>query len=127
MPRTLKQLDSHLSSTPRPLGWSWGYTSVYYLLNHFTLFLGRFRLFGHLLHTLMIGIPVGSTLAKFNLGAPLHLIEERLLNEWIPDSAPSDMAFDTPATHLMYYNTLKLHMMRHINLDQVTNLQSLYC
>ncbi|KAJ9085769.1 hypothetical protein DSO57_1010779 [Entomophthora muscae] len=32
--------------------------------------------------------------------------------------APSDMAFDTPATHLMYYDTLKLHMMRHVNLDQ---------
>ncbi|KAJ9062286.1 hypothetical protein DSO57_1012289 [Entomophthora muscae] len=40
--------------------------------------------------------------------------------------APSDMAFDTPATHLMYYNTLKLHVMRHVNLDQVTNFQSLY-
>ncbi|KAJ9051006.1 hypothetical protein DSO57_1039704 [Entomophthora muscae] len=37
------------------------------------------------------------------------------------------MAFDTPATHLMYYNALKLHVMRHVNLDQVTNLQSLYC
>ncbi|KAJ9058796.1 hypothetical protein DSO57_1008606 [Entomophthora muscae] len=42
-------------------------------------------------------------------------------------SAPSDMAFDTPAIHLMYYNALKLHMMRHVNLDQVNNLQSLYC
>ncbi|KAJ9065627.1 hypothetical protein DSO57_1017558 [Entomophthora muscae] len=41
--------------------------------------------------------------------------------------APSDMAFDTPATHLMYYDALKLHVMRHLNLDQVTNLQSLYC
>ncbi|KAJ9079780.1 hypothetical protein DSO57_1031951 [Entomophthora muscae] len=40
--------------------------------------------------------------------------------------APSDMAFDTPATHLMYYNALKLHVMRHVNLDQITNLQSLY-
>ncbi|KAJ9077696.1 hypothetical protein DSO57_1014318 [Entomophthora muscae] len=40
--------------------------------------------------------------------------------------APSDMAFDTQATHLMYYNALKLHVMRHMNLDQVTNLQSLY-
>ncbi|KAJ9058375.1 hypothetical protein DSO57_1012836 [Entomophthora muscae] len=41
--------------------------------------------------------------------------------------APSDMAFDTPLTQLMYYNALKLHVMRHVNLDQVTNLQSLYC
>ncbi|KAJ9049560.1 hypothetical protein DSO57_1039612 [Entomophthora muscae] len=57
-----------------------GYTSVYYLLNHFTPFLGRFRLFGHLLHMLMIGIPVGSTLIKFNLGALLHSIGERLPN-----------------------------------------------
>ncbi|KAJ9062084.1 hypothetical protein DSO57_1014506 [Entomophthora muscae] len=63
-----------------------GYTSVYYLLNHFTFFLGRFRLFGHLLHMLMIGIPVGSTLIKFNLGALLHSIGERLPNEWIPDN-----------------------------------------
>ncbi|KAJ9063410.1 hypothetical protein DSO57_1000003 [Entomophthora muscae] len=63
-----------------------GYTSVYYLLNHFTPFLGRFHLFGHLLHMLMIGIPVGSTLIKFNLGALLHSIGERLPNEWIPDS-----------------------------------------
>ncbi|KAJ9057057.1 hypothetical protein DSO57_1026086 [Entomophthora muscae] len=62
-----------------------GYTSVYYLLNHFTPFLGRFRLFGHLLHMLMIGIPVGSTLVKINLRALLHSIEERLPNEWIPD------------------------------------------
>ncbi|KAJ9085347.1 hypothetical protein DSO57_1014972 [Entomophthora muscae] len=39
--------------------------------------------------------------------------------------APSDIAFDNPATHIMYYDTLKLHMMRHVNLDQVINLQSL--
>ncbi|KAJ9051425.1 hypothetical protein DSO57_1004508 [Entomophthora muscae] len=36
----------------------------------------------------MIGIPVGSTLVKFNLGALLHSIGERLPNEWIPDSSP---------------------------------------
>ena len=41
--------------------------------------------------------------------------------------APFNMVFDNPATHLMYYNALKLHVMRHVNLDQVTNLQSLYC
>ncbi|KAJ9084181.1 hypothetical protein DSO57_1027120 [Entomophthora muscae] len=41
--------------------------------------------------------------------------------------APSDMAFENPATHLMHYDTLKQHAMRHINLDQVSNLQSLYC
>ncbi|KAJ9074256.1 hypothetical protein DSO57_1008242 [Entomophthora muscae] len=41
--------------------------------------------------------------------------------------APSDIPFDTPATHLVYYNTLKLYVMRNVNLDQVTNLQSLYC
>ncbi|KAJ9059942.1 hypothetical protein DSO57_1036276 [Entomophthora muscae] len=41
--------------------------------------------------------------------------------------APSSMAFDTPPTHLMYYNALKLYVMRHVNLDLVTNLQSLYC
>ncbi|KAJ9061431.1 hypothetical protein DSO57_1020921 [Entomophthora muscae] len=41
--------------------------------------------------------------------------------------APSNMAFDIPATHLMYYDALKLHVMRHVNLDQVTNLKSLYC
>ncbi|KAJ9062976.1 hypothetical protein DSO57_1004921 [Entomophthora muscae] len=41
--------------------------------------------------------------------------------------APSEMGFNTPATHLMYYDALKLHVMRHMNLDQVTNLQSLYC
>ncbi|KAJ9076726.1 hypothetical protein DSO57_1023472 [Entomophthora muscae] len=41
--------------------------------------------------------------------------------------ASSDMAFDTPVTHLMYYNTLKLHVMRHMNLDQVTNIKSIYC
>ncbi|KAJ9086164.1 hypothetical protein DSO57_1039663 [Entomophthora muscae] len=58
-----------------------GYTSVYYLLNYFIPFLGRFRLFGHPLHMLMIGIPVGSTLVKFNLGDLLHLIGERLPNE----------------------------------------------
>lgn len=40
--------------------------------------------------------------------------------------APPDMAFDTPATHLMYYDALKPHVMRHVNLDNVTNLQSLY-
>ncbi|KAJ9068012.1 hypothetical protein DSO57_1039696 [Entomophthora muscae] len=57
-----------------------GYTSVYYLLNHFTFFLGRLRLFDHLLHMLMIGIPVGSTLVKFNLGALLHSIGERIPN-----------------------------------------------
>ncbi|KAJ9070401.1 hypothetical protein DSO57_1008441 [Entomophthora muscae] len=62
-----------------------GYTSVYYLLNHFTPFLGKFRLFGHLLHMLMIGILVGSTLIKFNLRALLHSIGEKLPNEWIPD------------------------------------------
>ncbi|KAJ9061848.1 hypothetical protein DSO57_1016611 [Entomophthora muscae] len=33
------------------------------------------------------------------------------------------MAFDTPATHLMYYDALKPHIMRHMNLDQVINLQ----
>ncbi|KAJ9064773.1 hypothetical protein DSO57_1026796 [Entomophthora muscae] len=33
--------------------------------------------------------------------------------------APSDMTFDNPATHLMYYNTLKLHVMRHVNLAQI--------
>ncbi|KAJ9076453.1 hypothetical protein DSO57_1026024 [Entomophthora muscae] len=53
-----------------------GYTSVYYLLKHFTPFFGRFCLLGHLLHMLMIGIPVGSTLVKFNLGALLHSIRE---------------------------------------------------
>ncbi|KAJ9074384.1 hypothetical protein DSO57_1039668 [Entomophthora muscae] len=63
-----------------------GYTSSYYLLNHFTPFLRRFCLFGHLLHMLMIGVPVGSTLIKFNLGALLHSIGERLPNEWIPDT-----------------------------------------
>ncbi|KAJ9056096.1 hypothetical protein DSO57_1036562 [Entomophthora muscae] len=63
-----------------------GFTSVYYLLNHFTPFLGRLRLFGHLLHMLMIGIPVESTLVKFNLGALLNSIGERLSNEWIPES-----------------------------------------
>ncbi|KAJ9052933.1 hypothetical protein DSO57_1029175 [Entomophthora muscae] len=131
-----------------------GYTSVYYLLNHFSPFLGRFRLFGHLFHMLMIGIPVVSTLVKFNLGALLNSIGERLPNEWIPDRlehlqtrligkvcdeedhphyhttvkeltraykelclhAPSDMGFDNPATHLMYYDVLKPHMMRNINL-----------
>ncbi|KAJ9052221.1 hypothetical protein DSO57_1036436 [Entomophthora muscae] len=36
---------------------------------------------------LMIGIPVGFTLVKFNLGALLHSIGERLPNEWIPDTA----------------------------------------
>ncbi|KAJ9059551.1 hypothetical protein DSO57_1001094 [Entomophthora muscae] len=35
---------------------------------------------------LMIGIPVGSTLAEFNLGALIHSIGERLPNEWIPDT-----------------------------------------
>ncbi|KAJ9081273.1 hypothetical protein DSO57_1016461, partial [Entomophthora muscae] len=33
---------------------------------------------------------------------------------------------DSPKTHLMYYNALKPHIMRHGNLNQVTNLQSLY-
>ncbi|KAJ9057666.1 hypothetical protein DSO57_1020533 [Entomophthora muscae] len=37
----------------------------------------------------MIGIPVGSTLVKFNLGALLHSIGERLPNEWIPNIDPS--------------------------------------
>ncbi|KAJ9078774.1 hypothetical protein DSO57_1003238 [Entomophthora muscae] len=41
--------------------------------------------------------------------------------------AHSEMAFDNPITHLMCYNALKSHIMRHVNLDQVTNLQSLYC
>ncbi|KAJ9058715.1 hypothetical protein DSO57_1009548 [Entomophthora muscae] len=41
--------------------------------------------------------------------------------------APLDMALDTPATHLIHYDTLKSHLMRHVNLDQATNLQSLYC
>ncbi|KAJ9085201.1 hypothetical protein DSO57_1016353 [Entomophthora muscae] len=40
--------------------------------------------------------------------------------------APSDMAFDNPATHLVYYNTLKPHIIIHINLYQVISLQSLY-
>ncbi|KAJ9082139.1 hypothetical protein DSO57_1007163 [Entomophthora muscae] len=35
---------------------------------------------------LMIGIPVDSTLIKFNLGALLHSIGEKLPNEWIPDT-----------------------------------------
>ncbi|KAJ9064850.1 hypothetical protein DSO57_1025956 [Entomophthora muscae] len=35
---------------------------------------------------LMIGIPVGYTLVKLNLGALLHSIGERLPNEWIPDT-----------------------------------------
>ncbi|KAJ9055615.1 hypothetical protein DSO57_1002090, partial [Entomophthora muscae] len=30
-------------------------------------------------------------------------------------------------THLMHYNALKLHVMRHVNMGQVTNLHSLYC
>ncbi|KAJ9065305.1 hypothetical protein DSO57_1021075 [Entomophthora muscae] len=34
------------------------------------------------------------------------------------------MALDTPATHLMYYDTLKLHLMRHVNLDQVTKFRA---
>ncbi|KAJ9088226.1 hypothetical protein DSO57_1025113 [Entomophthora muscae] len=34
----------------------------------------------------MIGIPVGFALVKFNLGALLHSIGERLPNEWIPDN-----------------------------------------
>ncbi|KAJ9084118.1 hypothetical protein DSO57_1027590 [Entomophthora muscae] len=38
---------------------------------------------------LMIGIPVGSTLAKFNLGSLLHSIGERLHNEWITNIDPS--------------------------------------
>ncbi|KAJ9073055.1 hypothetical protein DSO57_1020712 [Entomophthora muscae] len=63
-----------------------GYTSVYHLLNHFTLFLGKFQLLGHLLHMLMVGIPVGTTLVKFNLGALLHSIGGKLPNEWIPDN-----------------------------------------
>ncbi|KAJ9065887.1 hypothetical protein DSO57_1015123 [Entomophthora muscae] len=67
-----------------------GYTSIYYLINHFTPFLGRFCLFDHLLHMLMIGVPVGSTLVKLNLGALLHSIGERLPNEWIPDTHQSD-------------------------------------
>ncbi|KAJ9068238.1 hypothetical protein DSO57_1030648 [Entomophthora muscae] len=41
--------------------------------------------------------------------------------------APADMAFDTPAMPLMYYDALKPRGMRHIDLDQATNLQSLYC
>ncbi|KAJ9071027.1 hypothetical protein DSO57_1001275 [Entomophthora muscae] len=36
----------------------------------------------------IIGIPVGSTLVKFNLGALLHSIGERLPNKWIPESQP---------------------------------------
>ncbi|KAJ9059078.1 hypothetical protein DSO57_1006210 [Entomophthora muscae] len=47
-------------------------------------------------------------------------------NEELRLCSPADMAFDTPATHLMYYGALKSHLIRHINLDQVTNLQSLY-
>ncbi|KAJ9066275.1 hypothetical protein DSO57_1011148 [Entomophthora muscae] len=35
---------------------------------------------------LMIGIPVVSTLVKFNLGALLHSIGERLPSECIPDN-----------------------------------------
>ncbi|KAJ9076061.1 hypothetical protein DSO57_1029787 [Entomophthora muscae] len=49
--------------------------------DNFTHFLGIFHLFGHLLHMLMMGIPVGSTLVKFKLGALLHSIGERLPNE----------------------------------------------
>ncbi|KAJ9072964.1 hypothetical protein DSO57_1021592 [Entomophthora muscae] len=85
MPLMLKQLNFPPIIYPKAPWLVLGYTSVYYLLNYFTPFLGRFRLFGHLLHMLMIGIPVGSTLIKFNLGAPLHSIEEKLPNEWIPD------------------------------------------
>ena len=36
------------------------------------------------------------------------------------------MVFNNPATHLMYYDAIKLHVIIHVNLDQVTNLQSLY-
>ncbi|KAJ9086369.1 hypothetical protein DSO57_1004764 [Entomophthora muscae] len=38
---------------------------------------------------------------------------------------PSEMAFDNPSTHLMYFNTPKAHVMIYFNLNQVTNLQSL--
>ncbi|KAJ9082496.1 hypothetical protein DSO57_1004061 [Entomophthora muscae] len=43
--------------------------------------------------------------------------------DWILKiKAPFNMAFDNPATHLMYYDTLKPHVMRHNNLDPVRNL-----
>ncbi|KAJ9065868.1 hypothetical protein DSO57_1015296 [Entomophthora muscae] len=36
------------------------------------------------------------------------------------------MVFYNPATHLIFYNALKLHVMRQVNLDQVTALCILY-
>ncbi|KAJ9071047.1 hypothetical protein DSO57_1001293 [Entomophthora muscae] len=84
-----------------------GYTSAYYLLSHFTPFLGRFRLFGHILHMLMIGILVGSTLVKFNLGALLHSVGESLPNEWIPETLLHVLLSGNATTQQVWINIVR--------------------
>ncbi|KAJ9056894.1 hypothetical protein DSO57_1027987 [Entomophthora muscae] len=58
---------------------------------------------------LMIGIPVGSILIKFNLGALFHSIGERLPNEWIPDNALQSKYFSAKVpevAHTEHHNHL---------------------
>ncbi|KAJ9070592.1 hypothetical protein DSO57_1006311 [Entomophthora muscae] len=48
---------------------------------------------------LMIGIPVETTLVKFNLGALLHSIGERLPNEWIHDATGACTSTNSEKDH----------------------------
>ncbi|KAJ9049767.1 hypothetical protein DSO57_1020992 [Entomophthora muscae] len=52
----------------------------------------------NLLHMSMIGIPVSSTLVKFNLGALLHSTGEDLPNKWIPGTLSDNRSFPEVAT-----------------------------
>ncbi|KAJ9061225.1 hypothetical protein DSO57_1022549 [Entomophthora muscae] len=65
------------------------YVVIYYGLTHFPPFLGSYKLWEYLVNTLMVGIPVGSSLVGFHLSALLHYLGSFFPQEWIPDTKGS--------------------------------------
>ncbi|KAJ9053375.1 hypothetical protein DSO57_1024764 [Entomophthora muscae] len=88
-----------LTSLPPPVifpGAPWyvlAYVALYYGLTYFALFLGSYRLWGYLVNTLMVGIPVGSSLVGLHPSALLHYLGSFLPQEWIPDTLVAQIVF----------------------------------